>query len=166
MKYNSLFDLYLHELRDLFSAENQLLKAIPLMAEAATSPKLKHALTSHLKETANQVTRLEKIFISLDESPKGTTCDAMKGLIKEGSTWIHEKALESVMDAGIIACAQRIEHYEIAGYGAARAFAEVLDRSEDVRLLDQTLQEEGAADKKLNALANEINKAAMLPTEV
>ena len=156
MKLDNLKKLYIEELRDLYSAENQLLKALPKMAKGAASTELKQAFENHLEETEGHVERLEEIFEDLDESPKGKTCQAMKGLVEEGSEILEEEGEESVLDAGIIAAAQKVEHYEIASYGTVRTFAELLGEKEAVKLLQQTLDEEGAADEKLNELAEDI----------
>jgi ferritin-like metal-binding protein YciE len=166
MKLDNLRKLYIEELRDIYSAENQLLKALPKMAKGAASIELKQAFENHLEETEGHVERLEEIFEDLDESPKGKTCQAMKGLVEEGSEILEEEGEESVLDAGIIAAAQKVEHYEIASYGTVRTFAELLGQKEAVKLLQQTLDEEGAADEKLNDLAEDIvNPAALLETE-
>src|SRR4029077_6986363 len=133
-----------------------LLKALPKMAKGAASTELKQAFENHLEETEGHVERLEDIFEDLDESPKGKTCRAMKGLVEEGSEILEEEGEESVLDAGIIAAAQKVEHYEIASYGSVRTFAELLGQKEAVKLLQQTLDEEGAADEKLTELAEEI----------
>jgi len=156
MKLDNLRKLYIEELRDLYSAENQLLKALPKMAKGAASTELKQAFDNHLEETEGHVERLEEIFEDLDENPKGKTCQAMKGLGEEGSEILEEEGEESVLDAGIIAAAQKVEHYEIASYGTVRTFAELLGEKEAVKLLQQTLDEEGAADEKLNELAEDI----------
>jgi len=153
MELNSLQDLFIEDLKDLYNAENQLIKALPKMAKAATSPELKQAFQTHLKETEVQVQRLEKIFKDLDESPKGKKCKAMEGLIEEGKELMEEDAEPEVMDAGLIGAAQKVEHYEIAGYGTVRTYAEMLGNDQAARLLQQTLDEEGMTDKKLNALA-------------
>jgi ferritin-like metal-binding protein YciE len=153
MELNSLQDLFVEDLKDLYNAETQLIKALPKMAKAATAPELKRAFTTHLKETEVQVQRLEKIFKDLDESPKGKKCKAMEGLIEEGKELMEEDAEPEVMDAGLIGAAQKVEHYEIAGYGTVRTYAEMLGNDQAARLLQQTLDEEGMTDKKLNALA-------------
>jgi ferritin-like metal-binding protein YciE len=166
MKLDNLKKLYIEELRDLYSAENQLLKALPKMAKGAASDELKQAFENHLEETEGHVERLEEIFEDLDESPKGKTCQAMKGLVEEGSEILEEEGEESVLDAGIIAAAQKVEHYEIASYGTVRTFAKLLGEKEAVKLLQQTLDEEGAADEKLNELAEDIvNPEALSETE-
>lgn len=160
MKLESLRDLFVDELKDLYSAERQLVKALPKMAKAATSRDLKRAFESHLKETKGQVARLDKVFASLDLSPKGKKCKAMEGLIKEGSELMEEDAEPEVMDAALIAAAQRVEHYEMAGYGCVRTFAQVLGETKAASLLQETLDEEGAADQKLTEIAKHINVEA------
>jgi ferritin-like metal-binding protein YciE len=162
MKLDSLKKLYIEELRDLYSAENQILKALPKMEKAATAPELKEAFRSHLEETKGQVKRLERIFEKLDESPKGKTCKAMEGLVEEGEELLKEKAEPAIRDAGLIAAAQRVEHYEMAGYGTVRTYARLLKETEAEELLQETLDEEGQADKKLNKLAESlINREAL-----
>lgn len=153
MEMESLQDLFIHDLKDLYSAETQLTKALPKMAKAASEPALKQAFTTHLKETEVQIERLERIFEELDENPKGKKCKAMEGLIEEGKELMEEDAEPAVMDAGLIGAAQKVEHYEIAGYGTVRTYAQMLGNEEAARLLQQTLDEEGATDKKLNELA-------------
>jgi ferritin-like metal-binding protein YciE len=153
MKLDSLRTLWIEEMRDLYNAENQLLKALPKMAKRATTPDLKEAFESHLEETRTHVERLEEIFSRLGTKPSGKTCKAMKGLIEEGSEMMSEDGPESVIDAGIIAAAQRVEHYEMAGYGVVRTFASVLGEEEAEELLQETLDEEGAADEKLTEIA-------------
>ena len=163
MKLNTLKQLYIEELRDLHSAENQLLKALPKMAKGASSEELKLAFENHLDQTKVHVERLEEIFERLNETPKGKTCQAMKGLVEEGSEILGEDGEESVLDAGIIAAAQKVEHYEIAGYGTVRTFAQLLGEDEAAELLQETLDEEGEADKLLTQLAQEIvNPEALL----
>jgi ferritin-like metal-binding protein YciE len=159
--FNSLQELYLNELRDLYSAETQLIDALPKMADAATNPALKKAFTSHLKETREHARRLEQIFSNLDEKPTGETCQAMKGLIKEGEEYATAGGDADVRDAGIIGAAQRVEHYEIAAYGTARSLARRLGEKAAAKVLDKTLQEEGAADHKLTEIAEaHVNPAA------
>jgi ferritin-like metal-binding protein YciE len=163
MKLNTLKQLYIEELRDLHSAENQLLKALPKMAKGASSEELKLAFENHLDQTKVHVERLEEIFERLDETPKGKTCQAMKGLVEEGSEILEEDGEESVLDAGIIAAAQKVEHYEIASYGTVRTFAQLLGEDEAAEVLQETLDEEGDADKLLTQLAQEIvNPEALL----
>lgn len=156
MKLDSLKKLYVEELRDLYSAENQILKALPKMTKAASSKELKAAFTEHLAQTKEQVTRLETIFEKLDESPKGKTCKAMEGLVREGEELMSEDAEPEILDAGLIAAAQRVEHYEMAGYGTVRTYATLLKETAAARLLQTTLDEEGATDKKLNQLAESV----------
>jgi len=159
--FNTLRDLYLNELRDLYSAETQLIDALPEMAEAATSPELKAAFNSHLQETRLHAQRLEQIFQALGEDPSGETCQAMKGLIKEGGDYVKAGGDDSVRDAGLIGAAQRVEHYEMAGYGTARALAMRLSETAAAKILQTTLNEEGAADKKLTAIAEgQVNTSA------
>ncbi len=140
-------------LKDLYNAENQLLKALPKMAQAASSPELRTAFEDHLEETKEQVQRLDKIFQELDLNPKGKKCKAMDGLIEEGKEIMEEDAEPPVMDAGLIAAAQRVEHYEMAGYGCVRTYARQLGYEAAAKLLQQTLDEEAEADKKLTELA-------------
>lgn len=160
MKLESLRDLYIEELKDLYSAESQLLKALPKMAKAATAPELQQAFENHLVETEGQVERLETIFEELEEKPTGKTCQAMKGLVEEGKEAIEQDAEDDVRDAALIAAAQRVEHYEMAGYGCVRTYAELLGYDEAAKLLQQTLNEEGAADKALTKLSKRINVEA------
>jgi ferritin-like metal-binding protein YciE len=156
MKLDSLEKLYVNELRDLYNAENQLLKALPKMAKAASSKDLKGAFEKHLQQTEKHVERLEQIFEELDQSPKGKTCHGMKGLIEEGSEILGEEGEELVLDAGIIVAAQKVEHYEIASYGSVRTFAELLERNKDAELLQTTLDEESETNELLNELAEDI----------
>jgi len=160
MKLNSLQELYTEQLRDLYDAENQIIKALPEMIDAATSPDLKEALNEHLEVTKTQATRLEQIFEGLSEKAKGETCKGMKGVIQEGSDLVDKIEDEDTRDAGIITAAQRVEHYEMAGYGTARTFANLLGDNEAAQLLQQTLDEEKEADQKLTSLAEEINTSA------
>lgn len=164
-KLENLNDLFLEELRDLYHAENQLLKALPEMEEAAHSAELKIAFNEHRLQTSTHVQRLEAIFESLKEPAKGNTCKAMKGLLAEAKQHIKEKAASAVKDASLIASAQRVEHYEIAGYGTARTFAATLGYTEAAELLQQTLNEEGAADQRLTQLAEGLNLEAMVAVE-
>ena len=166
MKLDTLKKLYVEELRDIYNAEQQLVKALPKMAKGASSDELREAIETHLDETKGQVERLEQIFEELGESPKGKTCQAMKGLVEEGSEILEEKGEDSVLDAGIIAAAQKVEHYEIASYGTLRTWADLLNQEEAAGLLQETLDEEGEADRKLNELADEIvNPEALLEGE-
>jgi len=155
-----LKELYTDELKDLYNAENQLLKALPKMAKAASSEELSRGFEEHLKQTRGHVQRLEKIFKSLGESPKGKKCKGMEGLVAEGAEVMGEDFEDGVMDAALIGAAQRVEHYEIAAYGTACAFAEVLGESEQASLLNETLEEEKETDEKLTKLAEQINSQA------
>jgi ferritin-like metal-binding protein YciE len=156
MSLDSLHDLYVDELKDLYSAENQLLKALPKLAKKASAPELKAAFEEHLEVTRKQVERLETIFGELDVSPKGKKCKAMEGLVAEGQEVLDEDGEPSVIDAALIACAQRVEHYEMAGYGCVRTFANLLGYEDAAKLLQETLDEEGEADKKLTELAETV----------
>lgn len=161
LKLESVEDLFLAELRDLYDAENQLLKAIPKLVEAASTPALKMAFSQHLEQTKGHVGRLDRVFRQLDVNPSGETCEAMKGLVKEGEEFIQAKGEPSVRDAGLIGAAQRVEHYEMAGYGTARTLAKRLGFQEIAIILQHTLEEEGEADRKLTAVAeNEVNARA------
>jgi ferritin-like metal-binding protein YciE len=160
MELQTLKDLYLHELKDLYSAENQIIKALPKMAKAATNRKLAAGFETHLTETKEHATRLEKILKSHGESTRGPKCKGMEGVIKEGAEMIEEDADDDVRDAGLISAAQRVEHYEMAGYGTARTYAQLLGDNQAAKLLQKTLNEEGATDKKLTSLASSINVAA------
>jgi ferritin-like metal-binding protein YciE len=159
-KLNNLSDLLVHELQDLYSAENQLVKALPKMAKAASSEELQSGFTEHLEQTKQHVERLERAMEILGASPKGKTCKAMQGLIAEGEEILEEDASASVRDAALIAAAQKVEHYEIAGYGSARTFAELLSQDDVAELLQETLDEEGDTDKRLTAIAESINADA------
>lgn len=165
MELSSLEDLLVEELKDLFSAENQLLKALPKMAKAATSKSLKSGFEKHLKQTEGHVARIEKVCEGLGVSPKGKKCKAMEGLIKEGADVIEEDAEPEVKDAALIAAAQRVEHYEIAGYGCVRTYANLLGNDKAASLLQQTLDEEGDTDKALTKLAESINVSAETPQD-
>lgn len=161
MKMKTLDDLFLHELRDLYSAEKQLLKALPKMAKAASSSRLQQAFQAHLKQTEGHAERLEQVFEQLEASSRGKKCAAMEGLIEEGSELLEEDIEPDVLDAALIGAAQRVEHYEMAGYGTAAAFAQLLGHAKIQKLLEQTLEEEKAADVKLTKLAlSEINAQA------
>lgn len=160
-KMATMDDLFLDELRDLYDAEKQLTKALPKMAKAAASNQLKQAFEEHFEQTRGHVERLEQIFESLAQDDSGKKCAAMAGLIKEGDELASDTEETAVRDAGLIAAAQKVEHYEIAGYGSARAHAEILGHTSAVRLLDETLAEEKETDEKLNSLAEMgINKEA------
>jgi ferritin-like metal-binding protein YciE len=167
MKLDTLQKLYTNELRDLYNAESQLLKALPKMAKAASSQELKDAFEKHLEQTKTHVERLEQVFEELDERPKGKTCRAMKGLIEEGSEILKEDGEESVLDAGIIVAAQKVEHYEIAGYGSVRTFAHLLGKDKSAELLQTTLDEESETNEILNKLAESVvNPEALMETEL
>ena len=153
LKLDSLRDLLIEELRDLYNAENQLVEALPKLAEAASSNELKSAFNHHLDETRKHVSRLERIFQQIGEKSSGETCEAMKGLIKEGDVLVKAEGNPDVRDAGLIGAAQRVEHYEIAGYGTARGLARRLGENEIAEILQQTLNEEALADKKLTSIA-------------
>ena len=153
MALETLHDLWVHELKDLYSAERQLIQALPKMAKAATSDELRTALENHLAETEEQATRIEQILESFGESPKGQKCAGMEGLLEEGKDFLKEDADADVLDAGIIVNAQKVEHYEIATYGAVCEYARMMGHTEALQLLEQTLEEEKNADQLLNQIA-------------
>jgi ferritin-like metal-binding protein YciE len=159
-KLNSLRDLLVDELKDLYNAETQLVKALPKMAKAATNADLKNGFTSHLEQTRGHVARLEEALKLLGESPKGKTCHAMEGLVKEGGEAIDTDGPDAVKDANLIGAAQRVEHYEIAAYGTAHAFAETLGEDEVADLLQQTLDEESETNEALTGIAETVNEDA------
>ena len=165
MANDAMRELYVAELRDLYNAETQLTKALPKMAKAASNPELRQAFEEHLRQTSEQVSRLEQIFEMLEEKPTGKKCLGMEGLVKEGAETMKEDYEGSIMDAAIIGAAQRVEHYEIAGYGTVREFAELLGEDEHVPLLEQTLEEEKQTDEKLTQLAEQINAQAQEEAE-
>ena len=160
MPNTGLRDLYIDELKDIYNAENQLVKALPKLARAAASDELRQGFEEHLEQTKGHVERLEQIFQMLDESPKGKKCKGMEGLIEEGSEAMEEDYEGSLLDSALIGAAQRVEHYEIAAYGTARSFAELLGENDQVSLLEETLQEEKETDEKLTELAKQINSEA------
>jgi ferritin-like metal-binding protein YciE len=161
MSLDSLEKLFLEELKDIYNAEKQLTRALPRMAKAAESPELQQAFTKHLKETEGQIQRLERVFQQLGQAARGKKCKGMEGLIEEGKEKLEEESEPQVLDAALIASAQKVEHYEIAAYGCLRTYAELLGYSEAAQLLQQNLQEEEAADKKLTQLGESgINQAA------
>jgi ferritin-like metal-binding protein YciE len=160
MPKDSLRDLYIDELKDLYNAETQLVKVLPKMAKAAANDQLRQAFEEHLRQTSEHVSRLEQIFETLGEKPSGKKCLGMEGLVKEGSETMKEDYPDEIKDAAIIGAAQRVEHYEMAGYGTVRAFAELLGETEHVSLLEETLTEEKLTDEKLTQLAEEINPLA------
>jgi ferritin-like metal-binding protein YciE len=160
MPKGSLRELYIDELRDLYNAETQLTKALPKMARASSNAELRQAFEEHLRQTSEHVSRLEQIFEMLEEKASGKKCLGMEGLVKEGAETMQEDYEDPVMDSAIIGAAQRVEHYEIAGYGTAKEFANLLGEDEHVSLLEQTLDEEKQTDEKLTQLAEEINQQA------
>jgi ferritin-like metal-binding protein YciE len=161
MEMESLKDLFIDQLKDIYSAETQVTKALPKMAKAASSTELQDAFKMHLNQTQDQIKRLDEIFDSLGKNPKGKKCKGMQGLLEEGEEMMSEDADPDVMDAGLIAAAQRVEHYEISAYGTARAYARVLGDEKAASLLEQTLREESQTDQKLNQLAEgQINMRA------
>jgi ferritin-like metal-binding protein YciE len=160
VKMESLQELFVKELQDLFSAENQITKALPKMAKAASSRELKAGFEQHLEQTKRQITRLEQIFEELEASPDGDKCKGMEGLLKEGEALIDEDAEPEVLDAALIAAAQKVEHYEIASYGTVRTYANLLGLTTAADLLEQTLNEEKETDSKLTDIAGEINVQA------
>ncbi|MDQ6736970.1 MAG: ferritin-like domain-containing protein [Gemmatimonadota bacterium] len=153
MEMDSLYELYVDELKDLYSAENQILKALPRMIRVATHKQLKQGFTKHEKQTRQHVKRLEQICRSIGEKPTGKKCVGMEGLLKEGAELIKEKPEPDVLDAGLISAAQHVEHYEMAGYGTVRTWAQLLGYEDHVRLLQQTLDEERETDEALTELA-------------
>lgn len=160
MELNDMKDLLEHEVRDILYAERKIVKALPKMANAAHNPKLKKAFEDHLEETRGQIERLEQVCEHLGIGARGEKCEAIEGLLEEGEERINAKGDDAVLDAALISAAQRVEHYEMAAYGSARAFAEALGLTEVVDLLQETLDEEGKADKTLNKIAKDINALA------
>jgi ferritin-like metal-binding protein YciE len=153
MSLDSLQSLFLEELKDIYHAEKQLVRALPRLAKAATAPELQEAITSHLEETEGHVERIEQIFKELGQAARGKRCKGMEGLLEEGKEIMEEEGEPAVIDAALIAGAQRVEHYEIAAYGCLRTYAELLGMDKAAKLLSETLAEEEAADKKLNSIA-------------
>lgn len=163
MNLDSLTKLYVHELKDLYSAEKQLIEALPKLVAAASNKDLKKALKDHLAVTRRQVQRLDKVFARTDFSPRGHKCEGMAGLIKEGGSLLKEDSEPDVLDAAIIGAAQRVEHYEMAGYGVARTYAEKLGDYKAADLLQESLEEEAQADRQLSRIAERtINFQAMV----
>jgi len=160
MSVDSIEKLFIAELKDLYSAENQITKALPKMVKAATSPDLKKAFESHLRETEGQIQRLVEICEKIGTNPKGKSCEGMKGVLSEGSSMMQEVEEGDVRDAALIAAAQRVEHYEMAAYGAVRTYAELLGQSQAAKLLEETLEEEKAADQKLTSISQKVNVRA------
>ena len=161
MEHQALKELYIDELKDIYNAENQLVKALPKMAKAANSDELRTGFEEHLGQTRGHVQRLEQIFKELGEKPSGKKCKAMEGLVAEGAETMGEDYEDDVMDAALISAAQRVEHYEIAAYGTVRTYAELLGEDTAAQLLEQTLEEEKETDQKLTDMAGEINVKAM-----
>jgi ferritin-like metal-binding protein YciE len=163
MSLDSLEKLFIEELKDVYNAEKQILRALPRMAKSAVSPDLRQAFTNHLRETEGQVKRLERIFQELGHAPRGKKCKGMEGLLEEGKEILEEDGEPAVIDAALISAAQRVEHYEIAAYGCLRSYAQLLGYSAAEQLLQQTLAEEEAADQKLSQLGESgINQAAAM----
>ena len=160
MKLDNLERLFVKELRDLYDAENQITDALPKLIDAAHNAQLKHALQEHLSVTKQQISRLDRIFQMMQQKPTGETCKGMKGVIKEGEEIVSAGGDPSTIDAGIISAAQRVEHYEMAGYGTVRTYAKLLGLQEMEKLLQQTLDEEAEADSKLTEIANTVNVEA------
>ena len=160
MSVSSMQELLIDELKDIYSAEKQITRALPKMAKATTSEELKQAFQSHLEEPQGQIERLDKIFEILGKAPRGKTCHGMQGVLEEGSEVIDETEKSPVRDAALISAAQRVEHYEMAAYGAVKAYANILGQKEIVSLLEETLAEEKAADQKLNTIAKSVNSEA------
>ena len=161
MEHQALKELYIDELKDIYNAENQLVKALPKMAKAATSDELRTGFEEHLEQTRGHVQRLEQIFKELGAKPSGKKCKGMEGLVAEGQEMMGEDFEDDVMDAALISAAQRVEHYEIAAYGTVRTYAELLGEDTAMQLLEQTLEEEKETDQKLTDMASEINVKAM-----
>jgi ferritin-like metal-binding protein YciE len=165
MEIDSLRKLYIEELKDLYSAEKQILQALPRMAKKASNPQLKAGFEEHLRQTEQHVQRLEQIFEALGKSPRGKKCKGMEGVIEEGKEVLQEDMDDETRDAALISAAQRVEHYEMAGYGTVRTYAQLLGERQAASLLQQTLDEEGQTDKKLTQLAESINVEAMQEVE-
>ena len=162
MKIESLEVLFIEELKDLYHAEKQLVKALPKMVKAASSEELRTAFADHLEQTKNHVVRLEQVFESVDEKAKAKVCKGMQGLLEEGQETMQEDALEQLADLGLIAAAQKVEHYEISGYGTMRTFAQILGNRDAERLLSETLKEEEAADKLLSGISQSLLKGSAM----
>ena len=160
MKIETMEELFVEELKDLYNAEKQLVKALPKMVKNASSADLRAAFSEHLEQTNNHVTRLEQVFETLDMKPKSKTCNGMKGLLEEGEEVMDEDATETLCDLHIIGAAQKVEHYEIAGYGTVRTWAQMLGNTEAAALLEETLREEEAADKRLTQISKSMLKSA------
>jgi ferritin-like metal-binding protein YciE len=165
MEHQALKELYIDELKDIYNAENQLVKALPKMAKTANSEELRTGFEEHLEQTRGHVQRLEQIFKELGEKPSGKKCKGMEGLVAEGQEIMGEDFEDDVMDAALISAAQRVEHYEIAAYGTVRTYAELLGEDTAAQLLEQTLEEEKETDQKLTDMAGEINVKALVSEE-
>ncbi|MBY0527259.1 MAG: ferritin-like domain-containing protein [Gemmataceae bacterium] len=166
MKLESLEALFIDQLRDIYNAEQQITKALPKMAKAASTEELRQAFLDHLEETRGQIDRLEQVFSECDLKPRGKKCEAIEGLIEEGAEIIESDASPAVKDAGLIAAGQKVEHYEMASYGCLRTWARLLGFDRSAQLLQETLDEEGEADKKLTGLAEQgVNEEAMTGAE-
>ena len=163
MSVGSIEELFIDELKDLYSAEHQITKTLPKLVKAATTLELKKAFENHLKETEGQIERLDRVFEILGKSPRGKTCAGMKGVLEEGAEMLKETEEGSIRDAALISAAQRVEHYEMAGYGSVREYAKLLGQNEIAKLLEKTLEEEKAADSKLGQVARQVNPAALHP---
>jgi len=163
MSVGSIEELFIDELKDLYSAEHQITKTLPKLVKAATTLELKKAFENHLKETEGQIERLDRVFEILGKSPRGKTCAGMKGVLEEGAEMLKETEEGSIRDAALISAAQRVEHYEMAGYGSVREYAKLLGQNEIAKLLEKTLEEEKAADSKLGQVARQVNPAALQP---
>jgi ferritin-like metal-binding protein YciE len=161
MAVTTVEQLFIEELKDLYSAEGQITKTLPKLVEAASSMELKSAFEHHLRETECQIERLDKAFKILGAKPKSKTCDGMKGILSEGAEMLHETAAGDIRDVALISAAQRVEHYEMAAYGTVRAYAQNLDQPQIVELLQQTLEEEKAADKMLTEISHKVNSRAL-----
>ena len=160
MKSDNIEKLFVNELKDLYSAEKQITRALPKMAKAATNEELRTAFETHLKETEGHIERLDRVFEILGKPATGKTCKGMQGVLEEGAETLDEIAEGEIRDAAMIGAAQRVEHYEIAAYGTVRSFAELLNQKEIAQLLQKTLDEEGNTDKKLTQIAAKVNKQA------
>jgi ferritin-like metal-binding protein YciE len=161
MSVGTIEELFIDELKDLYSAEKQITKSLPKLAKAATAPELRDAFEAHLKETFTQIERLDKVFEILGKSPRGKTCNGMKGVLEEGAEVLEETEKGAIRDAALISAAQRVEHYEMAGYGCVREYANLLGQKEIAQLLKETLDEEKAADSKLGQVAKQVNPTAL-----
>jgi ferritin-like metal-binding protein YciE len=160
MRVETVEELFVEELKDLYSAEKQITKSLPKLAKATTTPELKAAFESHLQETIGQIERLDRVFEILGKSPRGKNCNGMKGVLEEGTEVLEETERGLVRDVALISAAQRVEHYEMAGYGCVREYARLLGQQEIATLLESTLAEEKAADKKLGGIAKQVNRTA------